>query len=169
MEVNITQKMEWLTKRCDLSQTEQEYIELMLKETALEVARNFQTKTKDIDLSRKFNYKVRNKETGSFASTGRSKATWQRASAVLDILKGKTGYNNINANNVDNWEVVLFPLEDSLTMSSADFLEYYKDAENEKIRKRQQKELERQEKIKQYQIEKELEVLRALKQKYPNA
>lgn len=168
MEINITQKMEWLSARCNIQESDKEYIEFLLKETVIEVANKLNEK-KPINLNKKFNYKVRNKSTGEFASTNNGKATWQRASAVLDILKGKTGYNNITKQTQPNWEVVLFTLDDPLTMSSADFLEHYREAEEAKLEKRRQKERDRQEQIELYHKERELETLRNLKQKYPNA
>jgi hypothetical protein len=119
----------------------------------------------EIDLNKKYNYKLRNIKTGKFFSNGK-KATWARAYAIIDLFKkGRGYYRNLNK---DEWEVVLIPLENPLVITSEDFIEYYREEDEKKALKKKQAEEKRQEQRKKQRENEEKEILRQLKNKYPN-
>lgn len=120
----------------------------------------------ELDLTKKYNYKLRNVKTGKFYSNGK-KATWARAYAIIDILKGGSYYPN--RLNKDEWEVVLIPLENPLVISSEDFIEYYREEDEKKLLKKKEAEEREQERRKKERENEEKELLRKLKSKYPNA
>ena len=99
----------------------------------------------ELDLNKKYNYKLRNLKTGKFYSNGK-KATWARAYAIIDLFKGR-GYRTLNRNE---WEVVLIPLENPLSISSEDFIELYREEDEQKALKKQDKENKRQEQRKKW-------------------
>lgn len=102
----------------------------------------------------KFNYKILDKKTGKFFTTGRSKSTWQQKNAVIDFIKSKTtsrksGYLYDNQvykadYKIDEIEVYIYPLDNATIVSASDFI-----AENQmdidaKNLKKKQKEIKRQ-------------------------
>jgi hypothetical protein len=117
----------------------------------------------EIDLTKKYNYKLRNLKTGKFYSNGK-KATWARAYAIIDLFKGR-GYRALNRNE---WEVVLIPLENPLVISSIDFIEYYREEDEKKALKKKRKEEKRQEQWKKQRENEEKQLLKQLQNKYPN-
>jgi len=118
----------------------------------------------EIDLNKKYNYKLRNIKTGKFFSNGK-KATWARAYAIIDLFKKGGGRQGLNRNE---WEVVLIPLENPLSISSEDFIEYYREEDEKKELKKQDKEDKLQEQRKKMRENEEKELLKQLKNKYPN-
>ena len=117
-----------------------------------------------VDLSKQYNYKLRHKVTGSFYSNSR-KATWKRASAIMDILRGKWGY----IDNPEDYEVVLIPLENAIEISTAEFMDYHIEAERQKdLIKTEKREQQLKEKEKREEQE-EIAQLQMLKRKYPYA
>lgn len=119
----------------------------------------------EIDLDKKYNYKLRNKKTGKFYSNGR-KATWARPLAVVDLLKGQTGWQALKAKE---WEVVLFPLEEPLVVDSADFLGHYEQRIADKKAKIEERKVKEAIKTKERKIAEEKRLLKELKSKYPDA
>lgn len=91
----------------------------------------------NVDLSKKYNFKIRHKETGKFITGNKSKSTWMRPSAVCDRLKGETGYR---IPPIEKLEVVLFPLEDPLTVDAEEFLDYHDTARQNRINAKKNKE-----------------------------
>ena len=91
-------------------------------------------------MATKFNYKIRNKKTGKFYSTGR-KSTWQQKQAVINFVeklkKEERGYVK---NEFGDIEVLIFPLEDAIVVSANDFIEQNKAELDEKKVKREEKE-----------------------------
>lgn len=118
----------------------------------------------EIDLNKKYNYKLRNIKTGKFYSNGK-KATWARAYAIIDLLKGGGYYRNLKRSE---WEVVLIPLENPLVISSEDFIEYYREEDEKKALKKKMREEKEQERRRKQRENEEKEILRQLKNKYPN-
>ena len=76
----------------------------------------------EIDLSKKYNFKIRNKKTGKFVTGNKSKSTWMQPGAVCDRIKGSTGWPK---HTKEDLEVILFQLDDPLTIPAVDFLEYH--------------------------------------------
>jgi hypothetical protein len=118
----------------------------------------------EIDLTKKYNYKLRNLKTGKFYSNGK-KSTWARPSAVIQALTGKTGWRSLKAKE---WEVVLIPLEDPLVISSDEFINFYKEKDDEKKRKKEEAEQRRREAVKKQKEREEIALLKMLKKKYPD-
>jgi len=121
----------------------------------------------EIDLRKKYNYKLRNKKTGHFFSNSR-KATWQRAHAIIDILINKHNYTPSFKNKIDEWEIVLIPLENPLVISATDFLDFYKEEEEVKEENRKQKKIDQENRIKEIQKQREIDILKSLQRKYPD-
>jgi hypothetical protein len=79
----------------------------------------------------KFNYKIKDKRTGKFLTGSRSKATWLRASAVVDFIEHYTQkkHNNCTASDL---EVAIIPLTEVNLVSAYDFIADYNDSINKK-------------------------------------
>lgn len=118
----------------------------------------------EIDLSLKYNYKLRHKVTGKYYSSGRT-ATWARPSAIINHLMGNRGWRDINPNE---YEVVLFPLESPLSMDATEFIEHYAEENRQKVLRKQREQEERYAREEQRKREDEIRVLKVLQQKYPN-
>lgn len=85
---------------------------------------------KEIDFQKKYNYKIRIKSTGKFITATRSKTTWLRPSAVIDMLdsliKNYNAYKGASFKyKIEDLEVVLIPLQEMETVSVSDFIESY--------------------------------------------
>lgn len=92
-------------------------------------------------MSENFNYKIRNKVTGKFFSSS-TKATWRRKNAVIDFLS-RIKKNN---GNIEDIEVLIFPIENAVIKSANDFLdENHDEIESKKIKKEERKLREKEE------------------------
>ncbi len=94
-------------------------------------------------MTEKFNYKIRNKKWNSFYSSS-TKATWQRKNAVIDRLNSikKSG----RAGELEDVEVLIFPIEAAVIMSGTDFLEENREEiESKKLKKEERILREKQE------------------------
>lgn len=100
----------------------------------------------------KFNYKILDKKTGKFFTTGRSKSTWLKKSAVIDFIKSKTTpikcgylYNSQMFTpdyKIDDIEVYIYPLDNATIVSASDFIAENQMEIDTKNLKKEQKKLE---------------------------
>lgn len=101
----------------------------------------------------KFNYKILDKKTGKFFTTGRSKSTWLQKGAVIDFIKSKTtprksGYYSSQVYGpdykIDEIEVYIYPLDNATIVSASDFIAENQIEIDAKNLKKKQKEVIRQ-------------------------